>query len=89
MSVPEAPGPRRYRVRVFEPNGFELLRDRRFPVTLDLDDPTDAASVDMVLGQLMRGLVRQLGHRGRPVPDLRLQVHEWPNGAKLLDWFSR
>ena len=89
MPEPQAAGPQRYRLRIFD-GDYEILTHRVFPVVLDLDTPAGQLAADSALAPWWRSACRAADIRGDRAYGVRLQVHEWGDvGSKVFDWIPR
>jgi hypothetical protein len=75
-------GPRRYRLHIFD-GQYEVLHQRQYFVTLDLDGPV---SVDGILSERLQALTREALVANEPMDSPRLKVRDAVTGATVLDW---
>jgi hypothetical protein len=71
----------RYRLHVFD-GAYEVLANRTYVVTLDLDRP----AVDGILDRHLQSLTREATAANEPMDSPRLEVRDAATGVKLLDW---
>ncbi|MFI6228860.1 hypothetical protein ACIBCR_16275 [Micromonospora echinospora] len=73
--------PQRYRLHIFD-GAYEVLHDRKYIVTLDLDMP----GLDGILDRHLQGLTRAALAANEPMTCPRLEVRDAVTGVKVLDW---
>lgn len=75
------PAAARYRLHVFD-GAYEVLADRTYVLTLDLDAP----GVDAILDRHLQALTREALATNEPMTTPRLEVRDAATGVKVRDW---
>ncbi len=87
MPDPQAEGPQRYRLKIFD-DDYEVLRDRLFTVMLDLDGP-GRTEVEPLLNARIRALASHARIAPSRLKQVRLEVHDFHDGGnKVMDWVA-
>lgn len=73
--------PQRYRLHIFD-GVYEVLHDRTYLITLDLDRPGYEGTLDRQL----QALTREAEAANEPMDRPRLEVRDAVTGVKVLDW---
>ena len=72
---------RRYRLRIYD-GQYEVLANRTYSVTVDLESP----STPGILDRQLVALTTDAQATNEPMDRPRLEVHDWTTGVKVLDW---
>lgn len=86
--MPDMPGARRYRIRVFD-GDYELLAHRLFMAVLDLDTGPGLRQAEAELTAILPQLARRARIPDDQAGNLRLEVHDWTTDERVFDWFNR
>ena len=78
-----APGPKRYRLRIFD-GPYEVLHKARFVIDVDLDSPT----MNGILDRQLVALVERASIANEPMDRPIMKVCDYESGKPLLDWVA-